>query len=75
LKYPNVLWAISQFGDRYKFAAMIGRSESWLSRRLLGRVEFKADEREEIAKALGYPADWLFQEPQPPARVVTATAR
>lgn len=68
MKYPNLLWAISQFGDRYKFAAMIRRSESWLSRRLLGRVQFKSDERETIAQALGYPTDWLFQEPQPPAR-------
>jgi hypothetical protein len=52
LKYPNVLWAISQFGNRYKFAAMIGRSESWLSRRLLGRVQFKDEEREQIAEVL-----------------------
>lgn len=69
MKYPNLLWAISQFGDRYKFAAMIRRSESWLSRRLKARVAFSAAERESIAESLGYPADWLFQEPQPPARV------
>jgi hypothetical protein len=69
LKYPNLLWAISQFGDRYKFAAMIRRSESWLSRRLKARVAFSAAERDAIAESLGYPADWLFQEPQPPARV------
>jgi hypothetical protein len=69
LKYPNLLWAISQFGDRYKFAAMIRRSGSWLSRRLKVRVAFSAEEREPIAESLGYPADWLFQEPQPPARV------
>jgi hypothetical protein len=68
LKYPNMLWAISQIGNRYKFAAMIGHSESWLSRRLLGRVPFSTDERQTLAKALGYPAEWLFQEPQPPAR-------
>ena len=69
MKYPNLLWAISQFGDRYKFAAQIRRSESWLSRRLKARVAFSAAEREEIAEQLGYPSDWLFQEPQPPARV------
>jgi DNA-binding transcriptional regulator YdaS (Cro superfamily) len=69
LKYPNALWAISQFGNRYKFAAMIGHSESWLSRRLLGRVVFSPSEREMIANALGYPVEWVFQEPQPPARV------
>lgn len=67
MKYPNVLWAISQTGNRYKFAAMIGHSESWLSRRLLGRVPFAPEEQQIIATALGYPADWLFQELQPPA--------
>jgi hypothetical protein len=70
LKYPNILWAISQIGNRYRFAAMIGHSESWLSRRLLGRVPFTPEERQTIAQALGYPAEWLFQEPQPPARMV-----
>lgn len=68
MKYPNVLWAISQRGNRYRFAAMIGRSESWLSRRLLGRVAFEPGERAAIAKVLGYPVEWLFQEPQPPTR-------
>lgn len=75
MKYPQLLWAISQFGDRYKFAAMIQRSESWLSRRLKGRVQFSADERETIAQTLGYPADWLFQEPQPPARIDASPKR
>jgi hypothetical protein len=74
LKYPTLLWAISQFGDRYKFAGMIGRSESWLSRRLVGRVPFSTTEQETIAQSLGYPAEWLFQEPQPPARVVQGVA-
>jgi hypothetical protein len=68
LKYPNALWAISQIGNRYKFAAMIGYSESWLSRRLLGRVPFTPGERQIIAKILDYQEEWLFQEPQPPAR-------
>jgi hypothetical protein len=71
LKYPNVLWAISQFGNRYKFAAMIGHSESWLSRRLLGRVQFTPDERQIVGQALGYPVEWLFQEPRPPTRAIT----
>lgn len=68
MKYPNAQWAIAQMGNRYKFAAIIGQSESWLSRRLLGRVEFSPEERQQIANALGYPPDWLFQEPQPPSR-------
>jgi DNA-binding transcriptional regulator YdaS (Cro superfamily) len=69
LKFPNLLWAISQVGNRYKFAAVIGHSESWLSRRLVGRVQFSPEERQTLAHALGYPAEWLFQEPQPPERV------
>jgi hypothetical protein len=68
LRYPYVLWAILQIGNRYKFAAKIGHSESWLSRRLLGRVPFTPKERHTVAQALGYPPEWLFQEPQPPAR-------
>lgn len=68
MKYPNVLWAISQVGNRYKFAAIIGHSESWLSRRLLGRVPFTPDERQTIAQALSYPAEWLFETPNPPSR-------
>ena len=74
MKYPNVLWAILQVGNRYKFAAMIGHSESWLSRRLLGRVPIAPEERQIISKALGYPAEWLFQEIQPPPRVQSLTA-
>ena len=75
LKCPNTVWAISQIGNRYKFAAMIGHSESWLSRRLLGRVPFSPDERQTVAQALGYPAEWLFQEPQPPARAITPSLK
>jgi hypothetical protein len=71
LNFPNLLWAISQFGNRYKLAAAMGCSESWLSRRLVGRVAFNSKERDVIAKALGFPVDWLFLEPQPPARAIT----
>jgi hypothetical protein len=73
LDFPNLLWAVSQFGNRYQLAAAIGCSESCLSRRLVGRVSFNAEEREVIAKTLGYPTEWLFQEPQPPARVQDPT--
>jgi hypothetical protein len=72
LKYPNALWAISQVGNRYKFAAVIGHSESWLSRRLLGRVPFSSEEQQTIAHALGYPAEWLFPTPNPPSRETAA---
>jgi hypothetical protein len=69
LSFPNLLWAVSQFGNRYRLAAAVGCSESWLSRRLVGRVSFTPEEREVLAKTLGYPTAWLFQEPQPPARI------
>lgn len=68
MNFPNLLWAVSKFGNQYHLAAAMGCSESWLSRRLLGRVPFTPDERQTIAQALGYPVEWLFQEPQPPAR-------
>jgi hypothetical protein len=68
MQYPNLLWAVSQRGPQYKLAAVIGESESWLSRRLTGRVAFTSVERNRIALTLGYPADWLFQAPEPPAR-------
>ena len=70
MNFPNLLWAISQFGNQYDLAAAIKCSESWLSRRLVGRVAFNSGEREVIAKALGYSVEWLFQEPQPPARLI-----
>jgi len=66
--YPNLIWAISQVGTRYRFAAVLSESESWLSRRLAGRAQFAPDDRERIARALGYPAEWLFAKPTPPSR-------
>jgi len=68
VRYPNLAWAISQWGPRYKLAASIGRSESWLSRRLSGWVEFSAADRDRVADTLDYPSDWLFQEATPPVR-------
>jgi transcriptional regulator with XRE-family HTH domain len=66
MRYPNLVWAISQWGPRYKFAASIGESESWLSRRLGGRVEISVADRDRITGALSYPSDWLFEIPSPP---------
>jgi hypothetical protein len=66
MRYPNLIWAMSRCGPRYRFAATIDHSEAWLSRRLSGRIDFSQPERERIAVALGYPAEWLFQEPSPP---------
>jgi transcriptional regulator with XRE-family HTH domain len=70
MKFPNLIWAVTQRGPHYRFAAALGESESWLSRRLSGRVAFSLEERQTIAQALGYPTEWLFQEPQPPAHVI-----
>jgi hypothetical protein len=75
LNFPNLLWAITQFGNRYKLAAAMGCSESWLSRRLVGRVEFHTIEREALARTLGYSAEWLFEEPRPPKRLEPTLTR
>lgn len=71
MRYPNLLWAIANWGPRYRFAAAQGHSESWLSRRLNGRAEFSPDERRKVALALEYPIEWLFQTPVPPQRAST----
>lgn len=68
MKFLNLAWAIRQQGSQFRFALQLGESESWLSRRLTGRVEFTSEERNRIANALGYPVDWLFAIPNPPAR-------
>jgi len=68
MRYLNLAWAIRQQGSQFRFAASLGESESWLSRRLTGRVDFTQEERDRVAIALGYPADWLFQAPTPPSR-------
>ena len=66
MKFPNLLWAILQMGRRYEFAARLGVSEAWLSRRLLGRSDFSAEDRLKIADIVGYPETWLFSKPVPP---------
>lgn len=68
MDYPNLLWAVRQVGAQFRLAAQLGESESWLSRRLTGRVDFTLEERNRVALALGYPEFWLFQEPAPPQR-------
>jgi transcriptional regulator with XRE-family HTH domain len=74
MHYPNLLWSIRQNGSQFQLAALLGESESWLSRRLTGRVEFTPEERERVARALGYPAEWLFHEPTPPSRFSDVSA-
>lgn len=66
MKFPNLVWAIRQRGNQFQFAAQLGKSESWISRRLTGRVEFADEDRQLIAQQLHYPVDWLFQIVMPP---------
>jgi transcriptional regulator with XRE-family HTH domain len=71
MKYLNLAWAIRRQGSQFRFAASLGESESWLSRRLTGRCDFSAEDREKIARVLGYPPEWLFAVPNPPAPNLT----
>ena len=68
MKFPNLVWALAEFGPRYRFAASIGKSESWLSRRLIGRIPFSPEDRLRVAAALNFEAEWLFTQPPPPLR-------
>jgi transcriptional regulator with XRE-family HTH domain len=67
MKYLNLAWAIRQQGSQFRFAAQLGESESWLSRRMTGRCDFSAEDRDRVARTLGYPAEWLFETPNPPS--------
>ena len=67
MKFPNLTWAVRERGSQFQFAAQLGESESWVSRRLTGRVEFTDEERERVARILGFPTHWLFQAPEPPS--------
>jgi transcriptional regulator with XRE-family HTH domain len=60
VKFPNLAGAIHERGSQFQVAAQLGESESWLSRRLSGRVEFSESDRKRLAVALGYPSEWLF---------------
>ena len=51
---------------QYRLAALIGKSETGLSRYLHGRGEFTAEERTRVAEALRFPEEWLFSIPIPP---------
>jgi hypothetical protein len=44
-----------------ELAAQLGKSESWVSRRLTGCVEFSDEEQQQIACELGYWVEWLFR--------------
>jgi len=75
VKFTNLEWAIKQQGSQFRFAAQLGQSESWLSRRLTGRAEFKAEDQQHIAELLAYPAEWLFQILVPPTAEAECSRR
>jgi hypothetical protein len=68
LKYPHLLWAITNWGAHYRLAQAIGRSEARLSRCLAGRTQFTIEERAELSRVIGFPEAWLFEEINLPAR-------
>lgn len=74
MRFPHVAWAAAERGmPHYKLAAMLGRSEARLSRCLSGRTEFTPGERTAIARTLGFPEAWLFEEVAPPVCPVTTS--
>lgn len=68
MQYPNLLWAVAQFGSQSSLARAIECSESRLSRCLSGWAQFTPEEKTKIAQALGFSTRWLFRKPKPPGR-------
>ena len=69
MRFPNLSWALCEKGlAHWRFAVRIPMDPSTFSRRLNGRGDFTTAERKRVAHLLGYPTDWLFQEPAPPCR-------
>ncbi len=68
MKFPHLLWAITNWGPHYKLARAIDCSESRLSRCLYGRSNFTEEESAAIARVLGLAQSWLFEEVEPPSR-------
>lgn len=67
MKFPNLLWALSQRGfSHWRFAARLRMEPTAFSRRLNGRSYFTPAEKHRIAELLRYPVGWLFEEPAPP---------
>jgi plasmid maintenance system antidote protein VapI len=65
VKFPHLMWAISNWGPQYRLAQSISRSEARLSRCLSGRTNFTAEERAALSRVLGYSEPWLFEEATP----------
>jgi hypothetical protein len=75
MKFPNLEWAIAQTGSQFRFAASLGESESWLSRRLTGRTPFSSEDQVRIATKVGYPSNWLFKPGGPPPEAEISETR
>jgi hypothetical protein len=71
VRFPHLLWAISNWGPQYRLAQSISRSEARLSRCLSGRTEFSPEEQTALSRVLGFPENWLFEEVIPPAKKQT----
>lgn len=66
MRFPNLAWALRYHRlQHFRFAEMLGMNEARFSRGLNGRLEFTPEERERIARALGFTEIWLFAEPVP----------
>ena len=66
--YPNLIWALA-FGriPQWRIGSAMGLSEGSFSRRITGRCDFSASEKETASKFLGYREEWLFAAEAPPA--------
>lgn len=65
--FPNLLWAVGDGRVRhFELAEAAAMSESQFSRALNGRMDFSHEQRDKVARFLGYPANWLFKQVRPP---------
>jgi len=66
MKYPNLVWAIS---DRrlahYELAQRADMEPSRFSRCITGRFDFTPNERTRISEVLSLDESWLFLQPAP----------
>jgi hypothetical protein len=60
MRFPNLVLAIAHHSLQYRFGAVLLENQSWLSRRLNGRVEFSFEERRRVTDISGSPVDGLF---------------
>ena len=75
MKFPNLVWAVGENRlAHYQTAIAIDMSESRFSPCLSGRADFSSEEQRKLSILLRYPAAWLFQEMNPPARMLRKSA-